>query len=101
MFNSAFNELLPADKAAVDLYPEELRAEIDEVNDWVYNDINNGVYKTGFATTQEAYEAAVRPLFGSLDRLEKLLTGKDYLVGGTLTEADVRLYVTIVRASRQ
>lgn len=56
----------------------------------------DGVYKTGFAATQEAYEAAVVPLFDSLDRLEKILTGKDYLVGDRLTEADVRLFVTIV-----
>lgn len=57
----------------------------------------DGVYKAGFATTQKAYEAAVIPLFESLDRLEKILTGKDYLVGDQLTEADVRLFVTIVR----
>lgn len=57
----------------------------------------DGVYKAGFATTQQAYEAAVIPLFESLDRLEKILTGKDYLVGDQLTEADVRLFVTIVR----
>lgn len=57
----------------------------------------DGVYKSGFATTQQAYEAAVVPLFNSLDRLEKMLTGKDYLVGDRLTEADIRLFVTIVR----
>jgi len=97
IFNSAFNEFLPADKAAVDLYPEALRTEIDALNSWVYNTVNNGVYKAGFAGTQEAYEAAVIPLFGSLDRLEKLLDGKDYLIGNKLTEADVRLFVTIIR----
>ncbi|KAL1948842.1 hypothetical protein VTO73DRAFT_10648 [Trametes versicolor] len=97
IFNTAFNELLPADRAAIDLYPATLKNEIDEVNEWVYDTVNNGVYKAGFATTQTAYEAAVIPLFDSLDRLEKILTGKDYLVGDQLTEADVRLFVTIVR----
>ncbi|KAM5543481.1 hypothetical protein V8D89_002732 [Ganoderma adspersum] len=96
-FNTAFNHLLPADKAALDLYPEPLRKEIDELNDWVYTTVNNGVYKTGFATTQKAYEEAVVPLFDSLDRLEKILEGKDYLIGHQLTEADVRLFVSIIR----
>lgn len=54
IFNTAFNDFLPADKAAIDVYPEDLRAEIDEMNEWVYNTVNNGVYKTGFASTQEA-----------------------------------------------
>jgi len=80
-----------------DLYPEKLRSEIDDLNEWVYNTVNNGVYKCGFATSQEAYESNITPLFKSLDRLEKILEGKDYLVGNTLTEADVRLYTTIVR----
>lgn len=97
MFNTAFNGILPQDKAALDLYPESLRAKIDSLNDWVYNTVNNGVYKAGFAQSQKAYEDAVIPLFESLDRLEKILTGKDYLVGDQLTEADVRLFVTIVR----
>ncbi|KAK7685559.1 hypothetical protein QCA50_011426 [Cerrena zonata] len=99
IFNTAFNELLPKDnlKASLDLYPENLRVEIDDLNSWVYDTVNNGVYKAGFATSQEAYEAAVYPLFESLDRLEKILEGKDYLVGGQLTEADVRLFVTIIR----
>ncbi|KAI0641501.1 glutathione S-transferase [Trametes meyenii] len=97
IFNSAFNELLPNDKAAVDLYLEPLRKEIDELNEWVYETVNNGVYKTGFASTQTAYDAAIKPLFNSLDKLEAILTGKDYLIGDRLTEADVRLFVTIVR----
>ncbi|KAH9941900.1 glutathione S-transferase [Epithele typhae] len=97
MLNTEFNDLLPADKAGLDLYPESLRKDIDEVNDWVYPTINNGVYRSGFATSQEAYEAAVVPLFESLDRVEKMLAGKDYLIGDTLTEADVRLFVTIIR----
>ena len=97
MFNSEFNHLLPADKAAIDLYPEDLRAEIDEVNAWVYDDINNGVYKSGFATSSDAYRAAVVKVFAALDRVESMLDGKTYLVGDRLTEADVRLFVTIVR----
>ncbi|KAF7331790.1 Glutathione S-transferase [Mycena kentingensis (nom. inval.)] len=97
MFNTAFNQLLPADKAAVDIYPDHLRPEIDEVNEWIYPQINNGVYRSGFATTQEAYEAAVPVVFDGLDKAEKILDGKDYLVGGQLTEADIRLWVTIIR----
>ena len=85
-----------------DIYPEHLRGEIDELNDWVYNTVNNGVYKSGFASTQQAYENNVKPLFESLDRLEKILSdGRDFLVGGQLTEADVRLYTTIVSISFQ
>lgn len=99
IFNSAFNEILPPDleKTKLDLHPATLREEIDELNDWVYHTVNNGVYKAGFAKTQAAYEAAVKPLFGSLDRLEKIVDARDYLIGGQLTEADVRLFVTIVR----
>ncbi|PPQ96856.1 hypothetical protein CVT26_006025 [Gymnopilus dilepis] len=97
IFNSAFNELLPPEKAALDFYPKELRAEIDGLNDWIYNGINNGVYRSGFATSQEAYSKAVLEVFESLDKVEKILTGKDYLVGDRLTEADVRLFVTIIR----
>ncbi|WVF66438.1 hypothetical protein IAT40_001178 [Kwoniella sp. CBS 6097] len=97
--NTAFNEQIE-DKSAkeLDLYPQELREEIDELNDWVYNDINNGVYKSGFATTQKAYEDAVKPLSKALGRVEERLSdGREFLVGGRLTEADVRLYTTIVR----
>ncbi|KAF8348534.1 glutathione S-transferase [Amanita rubescens] len=97
IFNSAFNDLLPKDKAALDFYPAEHRAEIDELNGWVYDDINNGVYKSGFASKQDAYEKAVHKVFEGLDKAEKILTGKDYLVGGKLTEADIRLFVTIIR----
>ncbi|KXN87782.1 Glutathione S-transferase omega-like 2 [Leucoagaricus sp. SymC.cos] len=97
MFNTAFNHLIPADKAALDFYPEELRSRIDELNGWIYPSINNGVYRSGFATTQEAYESAVKDVFDALDKVEKLLEGKEYLVGDQLTEADIRLWVTIVR----
>ncbi|KAF9225863.1 hypothetical protein BS17DRAFT_568120 [Gyrodon lividus] len=97
MFNTAFNDMIPPEKASVDIYPEAHRQEIDSINEWVYDTVNNGVYKTGFAGSQDAYEKAVYPLFDSLDRLEKMLTGKDYLVGDKLTEADIRLFVTIIR----
>jgi glutathionyl-hydroquinone reductase len=96
MFYTAFDSLLPSDKAGLDLYPEAHRKEIDEMNEWVYDKINNGVYKSGFATSQAAYEANVYPLFESLDRVEKMLEGKDFLFGGRLTEADIRLFPTIV-----
>ncbi|KAG6377463.1 glutathione S-transferase [Boletus reticuloceps] len=97
IFNIAFNGLLPPDKASIDIYPEQHRKEIDAINEWVYDTVNNGVYRAGFAGAQEPYEKAVYAIFESLDRLEKMLTGKDYLVGDTLTEADIRLFVTIVR----
>lgn len=75
------------------VYPEALRAEIDEVGKWTYDDINNGVYKSGFASTQEAYESAVTTLFSSLDRAEKhLATSKGpYWFGDKITETDIRL----------
>jgi glutathionyl-hydroquinone reductase len=79
------------------LYPEALRAEIDEVNALVYPNVNNGVYRAGFATTQEAYEEAVVPLFETLDALEARLEGRRYLVGERLTEADIRLFTTLLR----
>jgi len=94
MFNSEFNEY--ADNS-VDYYPEDLRSEIDEVNSFVYDNINNGVYRCGFATTQEAYEGAFNNLFNALDKIEDMLKGKDYLVGNKLTEADWRLFTTLIR----
>ncbi|KAF8814668.1 hypothetical protein BYT27DRAFT_7081391 [Phlegmacium glaucopus] len=97
MFNHAFNDFIPAEKAAIDLYPKDLRPQIDQLNDWIYPGINNGVYRSGFATTQTAYEKAVGEVFDALDKVEKIVTGKDYLVGDKLTEADVRLWVTIIR----
>ena len=81
----------------VDLYPEALRTEIDAVNARVYETLNNGVYRAGFATTQEAYEAAVLPLFETLDWLEARLSRDPYLCGPTVTEADWRLFTTLVR----
>ncbi|KAL0569022.1 S-glutathionyl-(chloro)hydroquinone reductase [Marasmius crinis-equi] len=99
MFNIVFNDMIPEEYAKVDLYPEVLREEIDALNEWVYSDINNGVYRSGFAKTQGAYEEAVKGVFAGLDRVEKILAGgsKDYLIGNTLTEADVRLFVTAIR----
>jgi len=97
VLNTGFNELITPEKAALDFYPAELREEIDGVNEWVYDTINNGVYKSGFATSFPAYRTAVVALFESLDRVEKMLTGKTYLVGDRLTEADIRLFVTIIR----
>jgi glutathionyl-hydroquinone reductase len=82
---------------APDLYPEALRPEIDEVNELVYREVNNGVYRAGFATSQAAYEAAVDALFARLDWLDARLAGQRYLVGGQLTEADIRLFTTLAR----
>ncbi|MEP6461810.1 MAG: glutathione S-transferase C-terminal domain-containing protein [Frankiaceae bacterium] len=82
---------------APDLYPEHLRSEIDEVIDRVYRDVNNGVYEAGFAGTQASYEEAYRRLFAGLDWLSGRLEGQRYLVGDTITEADVRLFTTLVR----
>ncbi|GGM23550.1 MULTISPECIES: glutathione S-transferase family protein [Micromonospora] len=84
-------------QGAPQLYPEHLRAEIDEVNKVVFADVNNGVYRCGFAGSQEAYEKAYRRLFERLDWLSDRLTEQRYLVGDTITEADVRLFTTLVR----
>jgi glutathionyl-hydroquinone reductase len=94
MFNSAFDGLTGNRD---DYWPEPLRKRIEEVNDRVYDSVNNGVYKAGFATTQEAYDEAVTALFESLDWLEQLLSRQRYLVGERLTEADWRLFTTLVR----
>lgn len=94
MLNSAFNEFGDRDS---DFYPEELRAEIDAINAIVYPNINNGVYRAGFATTQEAYEEAFAQLFGALDEIEIRLSKQRYLAGNRLTEADWRLFTTLLR----
>ncbi|WP_144780033.1 glutathione S-transferase family protein [Marinobacter maritimus] len=96
MFNSAFDGL-PGVNADLDFYPEALQAEIDAVNERVYDTVNNGVYKAGFATAQAQYEEAYSALFGSLDWLEARLSGQRYLAGSALTEADWRLFTTLVR----
>ena len=82
---------------APDLYPQRLRDEIDEINDVVYRDVNNGVYRAGFASGQQAYEKAYRTLFDRLDWLSDRLEMRRYLVGDTVTEADIRLFTTLVR----
>ena len=94
MLNTEFNA---HGAAGPDLYPEALRQEIDEVNEAVYHHINNGVYRCGFAHSQEAYEEAFGGMFKTWDMLEARLGWHRYLVGGTLTEADVRLFPTLVR----
>lgn len=94
MFNSEFDQ---CGASTLDLYPEALRQEIDEYNERIYNNINNGVYQCGFSTTQEAYHAAVVPLFDTLDWLEDILSSKRYLAGNQITEADWRLFTTLIR----
>ena len=95
MLNSEFHEW--ADTAADDFYPEALRNEIDAVNADVYDNVNNGVYRCGFAASQEAYDEAYQKLFGALDRLEDRLSDRRFLMGDTQTEADWRLFTTLVR----
>ena len=95
MLNNTFNNL--AINSISDLYPEDLRAEIDAVNEVVYNNINNGVYRTGFATTQNAYEEAFNDLFSALDQMEVRLKEQRYLTGTRITEADWRLFATLIR----
>lgn len=94
MLNSAFEAFTDV---RTDYYPAELRGEIDRVNDLVYETVNNGVYRSGFATTQVAYEEAARAVFATLDRLEARLSRQRYLVGRRLTEADWRLFTTLIR----
>lgn len=91
----AFAPLHAAD--APDLYPQELREEIDTFNAWLFDRVNNGVYKCGFATSQAAYEDAYDALFAALDELEERLAGQRFLFGDHITDADVRLYVTLAR----
>jgi len=95
MLNSEFDAL--ATRQVPDLYPADLRAEIDAVNELVYENINNGVYRTGFATTQAAYEEAFNALFAALDEVEARLGRQRYLCGERITEADWRLFATLVR----
>ena len=94
MLNSAFDAL---GAAGDDFYPQARRAEIDELNAVIYDTVNNGVYKCGFAKSQEAYETAFDPLFETLDRLERSLASRRYLVGARTTEADWRLFTTLIR----
>lgn len=94
MFNSAFDGLTGN---TLDFWPVEMRDDIETVNARIYDTLNNGVYKSGFATTQEAYDAAVYPLFDTLDWLEERLADKRYLMGARQTEADWRLFTTLIR----
>lgn len=94
MFNSAFDELTGN---RLDFYPQALRGEIDALNQRIYRQVNNGVYRAGFATTQAAYDEAFAELFGALDWLEALLDERRYLAGAYLTEADWRLFTTLIR----
>lgn len=94
MLNSEFNEF---GDPSLNFYPQELRDEIDRINAVVYANINNGVYKCGFATKQDAYEEAFNNLFGTLDQIENLLSEHRYLVGDKMTEADWRLFTTLLR----
>jgi glutathionyl-hydroquinone reductase len=95
MFGSAFDEI--AGHPELDLYPQPLREEIDSINAWIYRDLNNGVYRAGFSRSQEAYEAAFDGVFGALDRIEALLGERRYLAGDVITEADWRLFPTLLR----
>ncbi|WP_438478012.1 glutathione S-transferase family protein [Streptococcus pluranimalium] len=94
MFNTAFNDITGNTD---DYYPENLRTEIDHINEFVYDKVNNGVYKTGFATEQSVYEKELQNLFSGLDQLENRLASQNWLVGNSMTEADIRLFTTLVR----
>ena len=94
MLNSKFNQYTDS---KLNLYPEELKIEIDELNQYIYSNINNGVYKCGFAANQEVYEGEVAYLFNALDKIELRLAGRTYLVGDRLSLADIRLFVTLIR----
>ncbi|WP_204115003.1 glutathione S-transferase family protein [Shimia biformata] len=94
MFNSAFDGITGN---KIDFFPHPLRDDIEAVNERIYNTLNNGVYKAGFARSQSAYDAAIYPLFDTLDWLENRLESQRYLMGDTLTEADWRLFTTLVR----
>ncbi|RYH01653.1 glutathione S-transferase family protein [Salipiger sp. IMCC34102] len=94
MFNSAFDGITGNTD---DYWPRDLRADIEPVNDRIYNTVNNGVYKAGFASSQEAYDEAVQPLFDSLDWIEDILSKNRYLMGDRITEADWRLWTTLMR----
>ncbi len=102
MLYTEFDQFLPDERkeTAMKIFPENLRKEIEEMNEWVYDTLNNGVYKTGFATTQEAYDQHLYPLFESLAKLETHLGEPGhtpYLFGAHITEPDIRLYTTLIR----
>lgn len=93
--NTEFNSL--AKNPGFDIYPEALRGPIDAANEWIYPSVNNGVYRCGFATKQEPYEEAFKELFASLDRCEDILSKQRYIAGNQFSEADLRLFVTLIR----
>jgi putative glutathione S-transferase len=95
MLNTEFNEF--SDKADLDFYPEGMREAIDEVNEWVYSDLNNGVYRCGFAKTQQAYDKAIAALTEAFDKVDSILQKQRYIAGDQFTEADIRLFVTLLR----
>ncbi|XP_021747354.1 uncharacterized protein LOC110713198 isoform X2 [Chenopodium quinoa] len=95
MLNSEFNDV--AENRNLDLYPHHLRTQIDEVNEWIYDKINNGVYRCGFATKQEPYDQVVDGLYEALGKCEEILFTQRYLCGSSLTEADICLFVTLIR----
>ncbi|KAK6460581.1 extra cellular matrix protein [Scheffersomyces coipomensis] len=102
MLNSEFNALIPKDFVDVDIYPTPLHPKINELNEWIYDNINNGVYKSGFASKQEPYDEAVTNLFDHLDKVEDILEhnhkkGEQFMLGNQLTEVDIRLFTTIIR----
>lgn len=94
MLNSEFNDITGN---RLDFYPLEKQSQIDEINEFIYQSINNGVYKAGFATSQEAYSGAYQDLFAALDRVEDILSKNRYLLGDEITEADWRLFTTLIR----
>lgn len=96
---TAFDEILPQNVASIDLYPEHLRDTIDAITPWMQSDINTGVYKAGFASTQEDYDKNVIPVFGALNKIERIIAanGGPFVLGETMTELDIRLYATLIR----
>lgn len=97
MLSTTFDQWATGPYAKTDFYPLQLQREIDEINDLTYSSINDGVYKCGFARTQSAYDKAVTELYSALDKVEDILGKSRYLVGDVLTEADIRLFMTLVR----
>ena len=99
MLNTAFNDLLPPDKAELNFYPSKLQSKIDETNAWLVPNLNSGVYKAGFATDQESYESACRNVFVHLDKLSSILSSSSgpFVLGDLLTELDLKAYATLIR----
>ncbi|EDV24796.1 uncharacterized protein TRIADDRAFT_25188 [Trichoplax adhaerens] len=98
ILNSEFNALCATSQQRdLDLYPQEVRQEINALNGWIYSQINNGVYRAGFATTQEAYDNAVDDVFDGLNKVEAILSKRRYLTGDQITEADIRIFPSLVR----